>query len=327
MLTLSDYQNFDTNFITKGVFDWAIKQDSGFFGKLAVVSVKGNGIKYNVKTAPAAISFQDPMDDIPETMATYAQRSAALYVAVVDAYLSKFAKATNSVQNSDKLELQSKTEDFWRAIKEKFILGQTTTLGNSKQPKGLLRLLAEIETEATVDLDGLNNSQVIPMSATSAALDLASLDALIDAVANPNFLLINKSARRKLNALSRASGSPLRVEQDGFGKFISIYNGLPIFINDHIPDNIQDGSPSVLAIASYDPSHAEGSGYDNTVIFCGRSGDEGGVCINQAEPLNTEYVGIGQKKDADIYRVKWYHGYATYDKYALACLINVQHDG
>jgi len=170
MYTLSDYQNFDTNFITKGVFDWAIKQDNGFFGKLAVVNVKGNGIKYNVKTAPASISFQDPMDDVPETMATYTQRSAALYVAIVDAYLSKFAKATNSVQDTDKLELQSKTEDFWRAVKEKFILGQTTTAGSTKQPKGLLRLLAEIESEATVDLDAMNNGQVIAEAADSGAL-------------------------------------------------------------------------------------------------------------------------------------------------------------
>ena len=320
MLTLTDYQRLDQDIITKALYDWILKADSGFLSKMAVNTVKGNGIKYNVKTVRAGVSFQDPMDDIIETTPTFTQRSAALYVAIKDCYLSKFAKATNGTQDPDTLQVKSDLEDFTYAINQKLILGQTTTTGSTKESKGLLRLLAEIESEATTDLDGVNNSQVIANSATSAALTLDKLDELIDAVDGANFLMMSKRSRRKVNALARASGSILRVEQDGFGRFIQLYNDLPIYINTNIPDNLPDNSSSVCSIASYAVSTTRAAGNDNSPIFAGRIGDEGAVCINQAESLNQELVGTSLKKDADIRRVKWYHGFAVYSKYSLAVL-------
>ena len=184
----------------------------------------------------------------------------------------------------------------------------------------MLRLIAEMETEAATDLDALNNSQVVANSATSGALTLDKLDELIDAVERPNFLMMSKKARRKVNVLARASGSILRVEQAGFGRFIQLYNDLPIFINTNIPDNLPDSVASVCSIADYDPSTTRAAGNDNSVVICGRYGDEGGFCINQAEPLNQEQVGTSQSKDAEIRRIKWYHGFAAYDKYSLAVL-------
>jgi hypothetical protein len=323
MLTLSDYQKLDTDKVAQSIYSWIFQTDNGFLSKLAVNTVKGNGIKYNVKTARAGVSFQDPMDDIPETTPSFTQRSAALYVAIKDCLLSKYAQATNSTQDPSELQMKSDIEDFTAAINEKLILGQTSIMGSSKQPKGMLRLLAEMESEATVDLDALNNSQVIANSATSGALTLDKLDELIDACERPNFLMMGKRSRRKLNALARASGSTLRVEQDGFGRFIQLYADLPIYINTNIPDNLPDSAASVLAIATYDPSTARAAGNDNSPIFCGRVSDEGGFCINQAIPITQEMVGTSQKKDAEIRRVKWYHGWAAYDKFSLAVLTGV----
>jgi hypothetical protein len=328
MWTLADYQKLDKDLVVQGIYDWAMQAESGFLAKVPIKEVAGNGIKYNVKTVPASISFQDPMDDIPETTATMVQRSASIYVAIVDCYLSKFARATNSTQDPDVVELKSKTEDFMKAIYSKMVLGQTTTGGDIKQPKGMLKLLAELESESATDLDSVNNSQVIAQSAASGSLDLAGLEKLLDAVKDgANFLMMSRIVRRKVNALSRASGSPLRVEQDGFGRFIQMYNDVPIFINDFIPDNIQDGAGSVVNIAAADISHAYADGFNNSIILAGKINSDSGFCINQAAPLTKEYIGRAQKKDAEIHRIKWYHGYAVYSKYSLAGLINIDTAG
>ena len=320
MLTLSDYQKLDADKVVQAIYDWLFQSDSGFLSRLAVNTVKGNGIKYNVKTARAGVSFQDPMDAIPETTPSFTQRSAAIYVAIKDSLISKFARATNATQDPGELQLKSDVEDFTAALNEKLVLGQTSVAGTAKQPKGMLRLIAEFESEATTDLDGVNNTQVIANSPTSGALTLDKLDELIDTVEKPNFLMMSKLARRKVNALARASGSILRVEQAGYGRFIDLYNGLPIFVNAHIPNNLPDNAASVCAIATYDPSTTRAAGNDNSPVFCGRISDEGGFCVNQAEPIMQEAVGTSQTRDAEIRRIKWYHGFAAYDKYSLAVL-------
>jgi hypothetical protein len=323
MLTLSDYQKMNNDLIVSGMYDWLFKEDAGILKRLAVNTLRANGAKYNVKTSRATVSFQDPMDDIPETQPAFSQRSAALYVAIIDAYLSKFAKATNGVQDADAVMLKSTTDDFIAALYDKMIAGQTSTAGNTKQPKGLLKLIAELESEAATDLDSVNNSQVVAATATTGALTTAKIDETIDACIGCNLLVMNKKTRRKVNALMRASGSITREWVDEFGKYPDTYNGIPIAPCDYIPNNVQDGVASVCDISSYDPSHAfAGAGYDNSFIFALRVKDEAGFAINQAEALGREFVGPSQKKDADIHRFKWYHGFAVYDKLAAAVLIN-----
>jgi hypothetical protein len=322
MLTLTEYQKLDKDLVMQGLYDFILKADSGFLSKCAVNTIKGNGIKYNVKTARAGISYQDPMDDVPETQPTFTQRSASVYVAIKDSMLSKFAKAVNGTQDPNTLILKSDMEDFSDAVNKMMIVGQTTTTGNTKQPKGMLQLLAEIESEATVDLDSLNNTQVIANHATSGALTLDNLDILIDAVDKPNFLMMSKRSRRKINILARASGSVLKVDQDGFGRFFDMYATMPIWINPNIPDNVKDNDgSSVLAIADYVQATTRAATVDNSPIFCGRNADENGFVINQVEPMSQEDLGTSQKKDATVRRLKWYHGFAIYDKYSLAVLI------
>jgi hypothetical protein len=322
MLTLADYAKLNTDLIVANIYDWLFKEDGGVLKRMAVNTMKANGSKYNVKTVRATVSFQDPMDDIPETMPTFVQRSASLYVAIIDAYLSKFAKATNGVQDTDAVLLKSTTDDFLAGIYQKMILGQTSLASNTKQPKGLARLIAELESESTTDLDAVNNSQVIAATATSGALTTAKMDELIDSVPGCNLLLMSKKTRRKVNALMRASGSIVNEVRDEFGTYPESYNGKPIAVSDYVPDNIQDGSSSVIDIAAFDPSHAIAAGYDNSLMFALRVKDEAGFAINQAEPLMREPLGASQKKDADISRFKWYHGFALYDKFAGAALIN-----
>jgi hypothetical protein len=90
--------------------------------------------------------------------------------------------------------------------------------------------------------DGLENrltgDQVLDMgsSAGGDTLTLAKLDELIDAViGGPDVLFMNKTLRRKVNALVRATGAAIETVNDSFGRQINAYAGVPIGIieNDH----------------------------------------------------------------------------------------------
>ncbi len=319
--TLTEQQYLDTNLIQKGLYAHIIKTDNGLFSKLAVKPFAGNGLKYNVKTVRAEISDINRDEDVPETTGTIVQRSAAIYITAHNSILYDFDKAVNSTQDPWVIQLESDMDDFMHAVCTRMIRGQTSTLGTTKQAKGILRLVAELESEATTDLDAVNNTQVIANSATSAALTLAKLDELIDAVTNCNALLMSKKTRRKVNALAQASGSsPLRVEQDGFGAFIAIYNHIPIYVDQNIPNNMDDNSSSVNAIATWDPTQAIAATHDNSPVFALRIGGEDDFAILQAIPFTVEPAKRHPTKLADVRTKKWFYGFGLFDKYAAAVL-------
>ena len=79
----------------------------------------------------------------------------------------------------------------------------------------------------------LTGDQVIDMGDTASGdtLTLARLDELIDAVqGSPDCLFMNKTMRRKVNALMRAAGQATEVVSDSFGRQIQAYAGVPIAV-------------------------------------------------------------------------------------------------
>ena len=319
--TLEEYQNLDTDLIVKGLYHHIRKADQGFLNRLAVRPFAGNGMKYNVKTSRAAISDILYNEDVPESSGDFEQRSAAIYIVAHDSLLYDVPKELNSTQDPWVVQLESDMDDFMHAVCTRMVRGQTSTLGNVKQAKGLLKLIAELESEATVDLDGLNNSQVVVNHATSGALTLPKLDELIDAVDGCNALLMSKKTRRKVNALARASGSVLTETHNDFGDFILNYNAIPIHLDENIPDNMDDNDgSSVNAIATWNPAQVIAATHDNSPIFALRVGDENGFCVMQAIPFTLEPPFRHQKKLADVRRKKWFMGFGLFDKYAAAVL-------
>ena len=82
------------------------------------------------------------------------------------------------------------------------------------------------------EFDGLQkrlvSQQIIDMAGT---LTLDALDQLIDAVqGSPSVLFMNKTMRRKVNALMRAAGHATETVSDAFGRQINSYSSIPIGI-------------------------------------------------------------------------------------------------
>lgn len=333
MQTLTQYEYLDRDAILSGVVDWLVKE-SPMLGVLPMKSIKGNSYKYNVSTALPTASWLTVGDAISEATGTYEQRSTDIYTLIQNAYTDKSAIALNSTQNPEAIDAALAAQAMAHEFEKTLIIGQTSVDSTTKQFKGLLRIIAEFETSSTTDLDGNlytspdtgNNSQVLTIDNTSGALVMAAMDALIDQVrpGKPDVLLMSRYARRRLNALQRASGSGVEMTESAlFGKFMQSYDGIPIYVSDWIKNNYQNNSSSVLSIASYDFDTTRASDYDNTVIFAMKIGEQGvqGLHAGEMQHEREEFV---EDYNAIANRYIWYVGLACTAKYSLACLTGVE---
>jgi len=328
MLTQVQYDYLKQDLVLAGVWDTIVKE-SPIIQRLPMKSINNDIVKYNVEVTMATVSWLSPGDTITENVGTSEQRTTNIYTIIGDADTDKSMIAMNPLQNPESLDIMAKSKAMAHAFEKAFILGQTTTTSNSKEFKGLLRILAELESSSTTDLDGLNNDQVIVANAASGAATMPLVDQLIDQIrpGKPDMLLMSRRARRKLNALARASGtsglSPIKLEE--FGLFVPSYDTIPVFVSDWVPDNIQDGASSVLTIASYDQSVTRASGYDNTVIFAMKISEED-VTGLQAGGMTHERETFVENKNVIRNRFSWNVSAMCKKKYSLAALINVNAD-
>lgn len=321
--TLIELEYLSTDTLKKGIID-TIVNESPLLARMPFQTITGNAHKYILETALAGASWYSVGDTWTPSQPAWAQRTVELTILGGDADVDKFIQQTRKDQNVEGAVIEMKAKAIANEFEKQAILGATTAQAQDNSMKGLMRLLAECESASTTDLDAPNNDQVMVAHASSGALTLDLLDELIDKIkpGKPDILLMSRRLRRKLNALARASGTTLRVEQDKWGKFISIYDEIPVLINDHIPNNIQDATTSVLTIANYDQTTTRASGYDNSMIFALKFGEDG-VCGLQNGGIETEYLGTLENKDAKRTRIKWYCGMACYSTLKIAGMINV----
>lgn len=328
MLTKVQSDLLKSDLVLAGVYDTIVKE-SPLMMRLPMKQVPNDIVKYNVELTMPTVSWLQPKDQITENTGTYEQRTTNIYTLVGDADTDKSMIAMNPLQNPEGIDIEAKAKAMAHTVETCMLFGQTTTLSTTKQFKGFAKMIAEFEGAAVADLDGLNNSQVIwGANAASGALTMAAMDQLVDQIkpGKPDMLLMSRMARRKLNALQRASGSGVQSNLiKEFGIFMQVYDEIPVLVSDFVPDNIQDGASSVLTIASYDPAVARASGYDNTIIFALKVGEED-VTGLQAGTMTHERETFIEDYNAIRNRFSWNVSALCAKKYSLAALINVQAD-
>ena len=152
--------------------------------------------------------------------------------------------------------------------------------------------------------------QTVSMGTNGATLTLDKLDEAIYAVkeGKPHLLLMSRRSRRKLTAISRATGSGLMVAQrNEFGRMTEFYDGIPVAINDYIPDDKTVGSSS-----------------DCSTIYALQQGEGAVAGLTAPGGLTVERVGSLESKDATRIRVKWYVALAVFNSLKLAKLVGVR---
>jgi len=153
------------------------------------------------------------------------------------------------------------------------------------------------------------------------------MDELIDQIkpGKPDMLLMSRRMRRKLNILSRASGSGGLYLADAklFGIKMMHYDEIPIYVSDWILDNYPEGSSSVQAISTYDFDAAAVAGTnENSVIFALQLGEDKVTGLNAGE-MKHEREEFVEDYNAICNRYIMYTGLACFKKYSLAVLTGV----
>jgi hypothetical protein len=303
-LTLAEASKLSSDLLMQGVVETIVK-DSPVLQKLPFIEIVGNGLTYNRENTLPSIDFYDVGDTWAESTPTFTQVTANLKIMGGDADVDNFLKATRSnIQDLEASVVELKAKALQQKFEEIFIYGDSAT--SAKQFDGLRKL---IDT-------GQAGDQVIAMADSGDTLTLDKLDELIDAVkgGKPDMLLMSRRSRRKVNALVRAAGGMIETNQDRWGNFIQLWDGVPIGVNDWILDtHVLSGGVETGT-----------TGGDCSTIYAVQLG-EGALCgLTSPGYLQAEPIGSLESKDATRTRVKWYVSLALFSTIKAAALIGVQ---
>lgn len=226
-LTLAEGAKLSNDVLLEGVIETVIN-DSPVLQRLPFVEIVGNGLTYNRENAAATAEFHAVGGTWTEDTPTFTQITATLKILGGDADVDNYlARTRNNVQDLEAAIVALKAKAVQQAFDETFILGDT----GADAFDGLDELCAV--------------GQSVSMGDDGAPLTLDKLDETVDRVrgGKPDLLLMSRRTRRQLTALGRATGSGI-VEQDRdeFGRMVQFYDGIPVGVDDYIPDDVTVGT-------------------------------------------------------------------------------------
>ena len=292
-LTLAEASKLSNDVLLQGVIETMV-YDSPVLQVMPFIEIVGNGLTYNQENDAASAAFYDVGDTWAESTPTFTQQTATLRILGGDADVDNFLKATRSnVQDLEAAIVQLKARAVQHKFEDTFINGDSAVDANAFD--GIDKLCA--------------SGQTVSMGTNGGTLTLEKLDELIDCVkgGKPHIMLLSRRSRRKLNALSRASGGILVSDRNRFGQMVEYYDGIPLGVCDWIADDQEVGTSSDCSTI-YGMQFGEGA-------VAGLTGP-GGVQVEQVGSLET--------RDASRTRVKWYVSVALFNSIKLAKLIGVR---
>lgn len=288
-LTLVEASKLHSGDVIRSAIIEIYARSSDILRVLPFQNINGNAFKYNREETLPGIGFRGVNEAFTEGTGILNPITEPLVIAGGDLDVDKFILDTmgedqRSVQEAMKIKALALN---WTS---KFIKGD-----QASEPR---------------EFDGLQvriaGDQLIVAGATpnGTPLSLAKLDELIDSVQDPQYLLMNKTMRRRLTAAARntAVGGYLTYEPDAFGRTVTKYNDIPILIVDE--DNTGTQILPFTEAASSGTATA-------TSIYCVSFGDgmltgleNGGIDVRDMGELET--------KPAFRTRVEWYSGLAVF---------------
>jgi hypothetical protein len=313
-----------------------IVTESPWLRELPFVEINNNVSRYKMESGAARADTYEVGDTWIEGTPTWGYRDAPLAILGGDADDDNFGKLAAGGENTlaAMVELKSKAVGQW--FEALAIYGRTTSAtaySAAKNFKGLLRLIAEAESDSTVDLDGAlyssygsggNNPQVVQAaSGASATLTLDMIDVLLDVVRpKATHIICSRQMRNKIGSLARAAGSNLEHDHNELGFLVTRYGEQTILIDDSIKNNMDDPTGVVTEPASYDITQSITDGADTSPIFAVRFGEDGLCGINGEGMIQTEFFDKLETKDAQRVRIKFYAGMRLTNKLAAGALLS-----
>lgn len=333
--SLTELAYLATTKLARGVA-LTIINESPMIARMPFITISGNAYAYNMQVAASSPGWYEINETITESVPTWAQRTVALEKLINDADLDKYIQQTRSnEQDIEAAIMELVTLDFKDEFELRSIVGRCSTTSSTKEMKGLIIQLAEAETATATlatDWDAPNNSQLIGQDivtdgsgqSDSTALSMKALDELLDTTrpGRPDVLITGRRTRRAMNALLRASGGGVMVATiDQFGRHVELYDGIPLIISDHVPENIPDPASGIVDLTAFVRATSRTDTTDCSVIFAIKWGERG-ICGVQNGGIVVEPIGTLETKDSTRNRIKWYVAMTNFAQKSIAGLVN-----
>ena len=294
MLTLVEAAKRSQNPVQSAIIEMYAR-NSDILMALPFDGIQGNALRYNREESLPGVGFRGVNEAYSESTGILNPVTEPLVIAGGDLDVDMFILQTmgmdhRAVQESMKVKALSLS---WSS---QFIKGDS-----ADDPRGFDGLQTRIT----------GNQLIWNDTGDGAALSLANLDEMIDAVDNPTHLVMNKTMRRRLTQAARDTdvGGFISWDVDAFGRKIAQYNDLPILIADY--DNEGD------AILPFDEVSDGGGTAQNTSIYCVSFGT-GMLSGIQNSEMDVRDLGELETKPAMRTRIEWYAGIACYHGRAAA---------
>lgn len=291
-MTVNEAAKLSNDMLLRGVMETIVKE-SQILSYLPFMQVTGTAITYNREATMPAMSFYSPGDTWTEATPTFSKVMTYLTILGGDADVDNFLQATYADANDIEAEvIASRAKAIAHRFSESFVTGSMAT--DAKSFDGIHSLIPA--------------SQTLTMGTNGGALTLARLDELIDMVkpGKPDILLMSKRTRRKLKDLRRADNISMELSLNQFGQQVESYDGIPIVVDDFVPDN-----------------QTQGSGTNTSTIYALKFGQGAGVMGLEHGGIQIERVGELETKDATRTRIKWYCGLALFSELGAAKLTGI----
>lgn len=277
----------------RGVIEEIIDRDE-LFALLPFVKSKDKVYSYVREGELPQGDWYDPYEDIEESAATFKEVETRLKVLAGQVDMDNFTTETQSHLNDQiAIQLAAKAKALGRMFRKNLVAGDTDV--NRKQFDGLRKL---VTVEQTLEAGANGNS-----------ISYAALDELKDMVKlGADCIMMRSGTWRAIRELNRLHGGNTAetVMIKNFGMPVKCYDGMPIIINDFIPnDEVQGSATATTSVYALRLNEADG--------FHGLYG-------GPSAGIRVDDLGFLEKRDAHRWRLKWYCGSALKATHSLARL-------
>jgi HK97 family phage major capsid protein len=289
---LADAAKLTQDMLVRGVIETLITE-SRVLTYLPFMTVLGSAVDYNQELSLPSAEWHAVNGTWTQSEPTLQQKTASLKILGGDADVDAFLQQTYANKNDiEAIVTSNKAKATAYAFNSAFFYGDTGADAN--QFDGLATQAGAAVAYSAIDA----THRAFYAGANGAALTLDMLDQLNDIVkpGKPDALFMSKRSRRKLSSLRRASGNLLEVSVDQFGQRVMMYDGIPIEIDENIPDTEAQGA----------------SGNICSSIFAVKFGIQTGVGGLQNGGITVQRLPQLETKDASRTRIKWYVGLAIF---------------
>lgn len=298
-MTLAESAKYYQNPLQQGIVQ-LFPANSAVLQYLPFKTIAGNAYSYNIEQTPPSVGFRAINAEYTADQGVINQLSESLKIGGGLIKIDRALIAMQGANGTDVLseQIAMKVRAMSRRFEAAFVKGD--------------------ETDDATEFDGLQTRvtgdqlMAAGTAAGGAALTLPMLDELIDRLDfTPNVLLMNKTLRRKVNALMRAAGQATETVSNVFGVQIPAYAGIPIGVVGK-----DAAGAEILAFDEKDAQTTPAAASCSSIYACYMGAE--GVCGIQNSAMSPDDQG-----NSEIWRkilVEWYCGLTVQHGHSVARL-------